>query len=326
MIMRNNLIVLVTGHRKSGTTMSVRLFDGCEKTITFPRDITLLYAYFPQSISWSKAEREVRLNTIFREKFSDLDGLRIPNTKVEFCHKTLLEIFIELQESSPPTSATNVFINFIKSWSIFTQPTTDQILIFKETSQACHFINFHSEIPNFKMVNVVRDPRDNFGAVKEGLNDYYKNIGESYYKAIGSFLFRCKQDLKIAGQLIDHANVENLRFEDLTQSGTYFRDRILKFLNLDLGVAEIIPTEFGVPVISNSFGPGNLKEVSARNVGNWGKRISEEEQCIIEFFLEAEIKNWGYQWSGVNTDHLESLSAFYPSMNSEIFYSDPFGD
>ena len=40
-------LVILTGHRKSGTSMFHRLFDGVDGVNLYPPDISILYAYFP---------------------------------------------------------------------------------------------------------------------------------------------------------------------------------------------------------------------------------------------------------------------------------------
>ena len=39
--------IFICGHRKSGTTMLVNLFDSVDKITTYPDDNGLFYKYFP---------------------------------------------------------------------------------------------------------------------------------------------------------------------------------------------------------------------------------------------------------------------------------------
>ena len=44
-------ILLITGHRKSGTTLLTSLFDKSSEFLVYPPDITLLYTFFPNYIN-----------------------------------------------------------------------------------------------------------------------------------------------------------------------------------------------------------------------------------------------------------------------------------
>src|SRR6056300_942169 len=41
------MIIFLTGHRKSGTTLLLRLFDNHPDIDVYPTDLTLFYQYFP---------------------------------------------------------------------------------------------------------------------------------------------------------------------------------------------------------------------------------------------------------------------------------------
>ena len=45
--MNNFNPIFLCGHRKSGTSMFLNLFDGNKDINVFPTDINLLYAYYP---------------------------------------------------------------------------------------------------------------------------------------------------------------------------------------------------------------------------------------------------------------------------------------
>ena len=40
-------LIILTGHRKSGTSLFHRLFDGLDGINLYPTDLSMLYAYFP---------------------------------------------------------------------------------------------------------------------------------------------------------------------------------------------------------------------------------------------------------------------------------------
>ena len=45
------------------------------------------------------------------------------------------------------------------------------------------------------MVNIIRDPRDNFASIKSGLKKYYEKFGEDNISSLTSTIFRARQDL-----------------------------------------------------------------------------------------------------------------------------------
>ena len=68
----NRNILLLTGHRKSGTTMFSNLFDGHNDLIVYPSDLCLLYAYYPY-YSNSSISNNKKLSRIIDVIHQDLD-------------------------------------------------------------------------------------------------------------------------------------------------------------------------------------------------------------------------------------------------------------
>ena len=52
-------LFILTGHRKSGTSMFHRLFDGHPDINLYPVDLSILYAYFPCFTSDLKDRKSV---------------------------------------------------------------------------------------------------------------------------------------------------------------------------------------------------------------------------------------------------------------------------
>ncbi len=48
------------------------------------------------------------------------------------------------------------------------------------------------------MLQIIRDPRDNYSAIKAGVSHYYKKFGEDEMESLASMLNRTKLDLELA--------------------------------------------------------------------------------------------------------------------------------
>ena len=58
--------VFVCGHRKTGTTMAIGLFDGANDAVVYPDDSGLFYLYYPRygTDSYSRKEKISRISEV----------------------------------------------------------------------------------------------------------------------------------------------------------------------------------------------------------------------------------------------------------------------
>jgi len=69
--------IFLTGHRKSGTSVFHKLFEGHSKVNSFPVDLSVFYAYFPcfVAVETSDELRIDRIRKILKKVLAPLEGV-----------------------------------------------------------------------------------------------------------------------------------------------------------------------------------------------------------------------------------------------------------
>lgn len=313
-------IIFLTGHRKSGTSLLLSLFDNHPDLNIFPVDFTFFYSYFPIFIKKKLNKKKLlkRVSDIYKSNFKKLDydarynklkiNNSIRNIKKNFTLKDLL-------------SKKKFFFKIIKEWLRQTKSDKNKNLVVKETSQLIYFNDYNKIFKNLRMINIIRDPRDNFSSIKSGQKKYYRLINENYTTSFFSFLYRYKSDLTAANILKNNKNYLNVRYEDLVNNTKIEMKKISKFLNIKYQPSLLEPTLLGKKYLGNNF-DNKLFGISKKNTSNWKKRISQDEIKIIEYFLSDLMKIWNYKKQFKLSDTVSSHSKFYEKINSKYFFND----
>lgn len=320
-------LIILTGHRKSGTTMFHRLFDGIEKINLYPTDFSLLYAYFPCFTS--------------RENLHDEDLRQRLLLVVE---KSIRHVF---QVDDSFTAEKQAFLQYVRNriegidlrdkgdviraiwgaWSDFKGVEDPNIpFVIKETSQAVYFDAFRETFPRLKMISLVRDPRDNFAAIHAGVEKYYSKFGEGAFTALGSLINRARMDL-IAACLHQKNHPESflaIRFEDLVSEPEKIMAQVASFLEIDFDERLLIPEINGSVYAGNCFDDKVFSGISSRNVGSWKSRISESSAKVIEYWLGDVMQDWGYAREFSEMESQSEFAKFYELYNCKHFYHDSF--
>ena len=114
-------------------------------------------------------------------------------------------------------SKKSIFKVIIEHWSNLKGKKKKKILI-KETSQSIYFDEYKKIFPNLKMINIIRDPRDNYASIKSGQKKYYSKIGLSYLQNFASVLFRSRQDLLSCFYNKKNKNFKFITYENLVKN------------------------------------------------------------------------------------------------------------
>lgn len=315
-------IIFITGHRKSGTTLTLSLFDNHPDIATFPFDLTFLYSFFPFYENKSQIIQKKRLKEIINKKLNTKNFNKYfkwnKKKKDDFIFQFLKKI-----NRRNKINKVNLTILFIKYWIEFNS-INKKIIAIKETSQIQFYQTFLSKIPNCKIINIIRDPRDNFAALKSGYDSYYKKIGEDYLTLINSFLYRLKTETKFF--LKYNKSKKNkilfLKYEDLILNNSKSLNKISKFLNIANSKTLRTPSLNGISLSGNSFDGKNKFKLSSRNINNWNRRLNSFEKAIINFYLSDEIKFLKYKSFLLQNASLKYLELFYELSNYKFFYKD----
>jgi hypothetical protein len=324
--MKNNIpLVILTGHRKSGTSLFHRLFDGVEDINLYPVDMSLLYAYFPCFVNnkLSNQELKLRLVYVFKESIKRLTK----DNKGLFDIKNLVKIFHGEIKNIDYKDKIDVLNAVFNTWAKYQkQSVNDKIFVFKETSQAVHFNYYKSAFPNLKMISVIRDPRDNYAAIKAGFAKHYAKIGEKKIDSISSLINRARMDLLSAreNQLNYPESFLTIKYEDLVLETEKTMKKVALFLGMNFNKNMLVPEVSGRGYTGNNWNGVKFSGICSDNIGAWSTRITESESKVIEYWMSDVMKYWQYECKFNSIDSQVEFSKFYELYNCEYFYHDSF--
>ena len=326
--MKNYDILLLTGHRKSGTTMFSNLFDGHKDLVVYPSDLCLLYAYFPY-FSNSKLSNKKKLNRILEVIYYDfLKNVinKFELTKTQFDLNKYIKILKNRIDLNKVSKIDYILKVLFKSYLEIIKPKDFKYFVIKETSVDIYAQEFFKWFPNTKIIHLVRDPRDNYASLKSGSKDKYAKIGENEKKLLASLINRAKLDLDfgIINKKLYKNKYKILKYEDLTLNCKKEMKKICNFLKIKYEDILLKPTVFNIPNSGNNFEGENFINVSSKNVDRWNERISNDEAKIIEFYFSDLMKKYGYKLKFEKNSNFQPITEFYKWTNYEYFFHNSF--
>lgn len=319
--------VFLTGHRKSGTTMLRGLFDGHTQATTYPSDIALLYAYFPAFTIGERPDGELRerVALVLRKSLAGAHGVE-HGGKV-FDSEAFLKDFWEQFGAGNLRSRADIVDALGRAWCRFSglDPDTATVVL-KETSQSIYFDELKAAFPNLKMIHLLRDPRDNYAALKAGVTRYYSKLGENELETLASLINRARMDMISAriNTASSPGNFLTVRFEDIVSDPKPALTRVCDFLGWEFSDTMLSPTVLGSADRGNNHDGKRFSGISSANAGAWRERISEEEAKIVEYWCEREMLDWNYSLVFEATERQQAFAKFYEWYNSRYFFADSF--
>lgn len=322
-------IVFLTGHRKSGTTMLHRLFDGHPDALVYPCDLAFLYAYFPcfSARKDDSSKLRQRLAGVLRSSLRPYDGASptdgaTPLDVERFTREVMDGLSDDqLLRRSEVTQA--VLLAFVRQ----TGTSQKAVLVVKETSQTIFADRIDPE-QGMRMLQIIRDPRDTYAAISAGVENYYSQLGEDRLQSLASVINRARMDMLIASRRTASGSTgfHATRFEDLVQTPEETMRRLAEWVAIDFHPSLLSPTRFGEGFTGNSHDGDTFRGISAKNLGRWSERITESEVGVIEFWLRDVMGDWDYQ-NSLDPDAAAAYFAdFYEWYNCQYFYVDSFAD
>lgn len=320
--------VLITGHRKSGTTVFSKLFENHPDIYIYPVDISILYAYFPNFVSNHVGESDKlreRLSLIIHKSLLGVSNdIGLTSTDIS----SFAELVLSRLQSEYLANRGKVINCLASSWvDFFYSSSYSRPFVFKETSQSLFFEGLAKDLTGLKMISLIRDPRDNFAALKAGVIKYYSSLGEGLNETLASMLFRSRLDLQSAkhNSTFFPKDFMAVRFEDLVKDTKSIMQSISAFLGIQYHQSLTKPTAIGgKEYTGNSFDNIKFDGLSNQNIGKWPERISPNEAAIIEFWMGEIMEYWGYDLHFSPDVSHTSFAEFYPWLNTNYFYKDSF--
>jgi len=324
----NRNILLLTGHRKSGTTMFSNLFDGHNDLIVYPSDLCLLYAYYPyySNSSISNNKKLSRIIDVIHQDLDDNVKRKFNFNDEKFNLNKLISFFKKNLDINKLEKIDYVINCLIDSFLHIAPKKKYKYIVIKETSVDIYANEFFKWFPKSKIIQLVRDPRDNYASLKSGAKGYYSKIGEDEKKLLASLINRAKLDLEygIINKRLFKNKYNIIKYESLTKNSKKEMLKVCKFLKIKYDNILLTPTVLEKINPGNNFEGENFIKISSKNVNKWEKRINPDEAKIIEFYFKDLMKEYGYKLKYSKVDNYDFLSEYYKWTNYEYFFHNAF--
>ena len=324
-------LILLTGHRKGGTSVFHKLFDGHPYINIFPVDISVLYAYFPYFTSKYYKDPDFllgRIKLILSRTLNPMEGRKVANGTSLFEFETYWGNLAEILDIRQLCERDHVIKSVLEAYGKTHGMDPELPWVVKETSQAIHTGYFLEKFPDIRILNVVRDPRDNYAALKSGVDKYYSKIGENDLETLASLLNRWRVDT-LAARNWDAGRPDafrTIRFEDIALKTRETMESIAEFCGITMDDSLLTPTFLEESYTGNSHEGIAFRGISSENIGRWRERISEQEAQVIEFWLEDFMTHFRYDPCYNRNISANAFADFYSWYNTRYFYKDSFSN
>lgn len=320
-------LVFLCGHRKSGTSLFLNLFDGHRQLLTYPVDLNILYAYFPAFVEKTglcDADLLNRLNRVVVDDLLQFDlvdrGFPIEEFRTAFFGQLAGK---DLRDLGAVLSSQIAAFETVQGES-----EERQFALVKETSVELYAERLATTFPKARFIHLVRDPRDNYSALRAGL-ERYRKFGDDERKLVFSTQQRMSLGMKIAGANRTRLGAERylvLRFEDLVTRAEETMRQVADWIGIDYDLGLLQPTLLSKPTRGNNYENQAMFTISSGNVGRWRERIPAEEAALVEFLLADEMEAFGYEREFAVAEHLAIIGDYYKWLNYTYLFFDRFVD
>jgi hypothetical protein len=243
--------------------------------------------------------------------------------------KAMQRVFEERTRVTPPRSVSDL-IGLVVSlaWSI--APKDAQVLALKETSLEMYLgLVPPEELSNYNFVQIFRDPRDNWAAIRAGLSRY-EALGDSERKSMDSLLLRVYLGwVASKGPIRDSLkSYTPLRFEDIVENPRQQLNTVARVLaRPELAIEPFTLVTEGSPHVGNGYEDAFLGHPNPKNVGRWFERIPARDARLISSVLKPMMLEFGYDAGIDNALEWECVfSQWYAELSQDYLFSDPFRD
>jgi len=322
-------MLFLGGHRKCGTTLLLNLFDNHPQLCVYPHDVCTLYAYYPKfnQNGLSRQQQRDRLNKVIFDFSKCYFAERGWSGRLDF--DEMKTVFWKKLDRTDLSDIGKILEAQVESFKVAAKiESADQKAdVIKETSIEIYATLLLSYFKNSKFIHLLRDPRDNFAALKAGLNKRYKDFYDDENSILSSLIHRYGLGMKLAElnkKRFGKNRYKIVCYEALTKNTESTVKDICEFLNIAFHPVLLKPTVLGLPTRGNNFDNIDMTSVSTVNVGRWKNRITEKEAKIIEFHFRDLMLKYGYDCEYDIEQQIDAATDFYKWTNYQYYYFDHF--
>lgn len=318
--------IFICGHRKSGTTMLVNLFDNVDKITTYPDDNGLFYKYYPvihenKNISIKQKKKKlIDLNKNLLKIISSINCIKKNKEILINNYYNFNKFYTKNLHNN--LSLENIIKSRITSFKDAFYPLNESLYWVEKTTSTEIYASYLSKlIPDSKFIHLIRDPRDNWASLKSGWKKRYQRNKNSINELLFSLIFRLSIGYEMSDQnskIIGKNRYKIIKYEDLVTSPELIMREISDFLQIDFSKKMLKTTNFGYLWKSNNFEGISKSSPLSFNVGSWHKRTSKHEIEIIEFYFKNFLKKNNYGCVTSSNDRIESVMNYYKDLNFKL--------
>jgi len=293
--------VFIGGHRKSGTTLLASLLDGHPDLFIYPGETAFFYKFFPV-FDREEYSLKRKIDRIVNSCLGDFDLVIRKWIGSDRCPGYSLRKLTGLYRRNvlaTPGRSRDFFEAIIHSaWQILGPGMHEaRYWVEKTTSIEIYADVLFGWYPNAKFIHLIRDPRDNYGAIKAGWNKRYRFQFDCQERLLQSVLDRGKLGMELAGINLRRFSAKRyliLRMEDVVSKPRETMGKICSFLGIPFRDSLMKPTFLGVPWAGNNFENMSFGQVSKANLNRWKERITEHEAKVLEFYFRDLMQKYRY--------------------------------
>jgi hypothetical protein len=313
--------VFFCGHRKSGTTVLVCLFDSHPELLTYPCDSGFFYRVFPDCLSSSPAQAIDALvdHTIRVCLNKEMTSVERPGL---FAIEAIADRFRQLATATDGSPKV-LLQSLMKAYGELCgqDPTHWRAWAEKTTSTEIYALEIAEWFPKVKFIHLVRDPRDNYASLKSGWEARYRFQEGEPRGLLQSLLDRAGLGMRLAQgniAILGKDRYMTVRFEDLTRSPESHLREMAAFIGVNYHASLQVPSVNGVVWPGNSFDGQKFQGLSSANVGRWRERINREETAIIEYFMADVMEQYEYEPTTSVAERTRAAADHYKWFNTSM--------
>lgn len=323
--------VFLCGHRKTGTTALLCLFDNHPELLTFPADSGFFYRVYPVCENLENKdiiERVIKYS--INESLGpegDAVGRLISSGKITeeegnqlFDRFSIAEKYRSLINRNNTSSASFHLRSLIQSYGDHCGQDSSNWVgwMEKTTSTEIYATEVAEWFPNAKFIHLIRDPRDNYASLKSGWDARYQDWENTRKSLLQSLFDRGGLGLRIAKlnqKVIGKDRYKIIRFEDLASNPIKYMSDLTKFIGISENENLLEPTVNGQPWPGNNFDGLEFKGLSSVNIGKWTTRIEPWEAALIEGHLGQLMEDFDYKISSSESEQVKACIDHYKWFN-----------
>lgn len=294
--------LFICGHRRSGTTLLLNLFDHHPELLAYPAETGFFYAVYPPYFAPGRSQNEAvtQMSDFCIKNLTDNLKMSFPpaiRRQIAFPVAVFRRRFLSIAKPTqcgPPELLRAFMLAFHQTYNYPKKPIG---WIEKTTSSEIYAADILRWFPNAKFIHVVRDPRDNWASLKSGWEVRFKQQNDSIDRLMHSMIERGKFGLELAIQNEQRfgKNVYRvIRYEDLVGNPSKSMRSLCEFCGATFSPRMLNPTVFGHAWGGNNYSGKTFFGPSKSNSGRWIERITTQEANLLEFHFEDAMSHFNY--------------------------------